>query len=60
MKFSIISATLNSEKHIPSCLDSISYQTYKNIEHIIIDGKSTDKTLEIINKHPYKSAKLIS
>ena len=60
MKISIITATYNSQEYISSCLDSISSQTYKNIEHIIIDGKSTDKTLEIINKHPYKSAKLIS
>jgi len=60
LKVSIITATLNSEKNISSCLNSISSQKYKNIEHIIIDGKSTDQTLEIINRHTYKPAKLIS
>jgi len=60
MKISIITATCNSQNFIASCLDSISSQTYKNIEHIIVDGKSTDKTLEIINKHPFKPAKVVS
>jgi len=60
MKISVITATYNSQNVIASCLDSISSQTYKNIEHIIVDGKSTDKTLEIINKHPCKPAKVIS
>ena len=60
MKISIITATYNSQNFIASCLDSISFQTYKNIEHVIIDGKSNDKTLEIINKHPFKPVKVVS
>ena len=60
MKISVITATYNSQNVIASCLDSISSQTYKNIEHIIVDGKSTDKTLEIINKHPFQPAKVVS
>ncbi len=50
MKISIITATFNSEKTIRSTLQSVDNQTYKNIEHIVIDGKSTDKTLEIVAK----------
>jgi glycosyltransferase len=50
VKISIITATFNSEKTIYSTLQSVDNQTYKNIEHIIIDGKSTDKTLEIVAK----------
>ena len=50
MKISIITATFNSEKTICSTLQSVDNQTYKNIEHIVIDGKSTDKTLEIVAK----------
>jgi len=60
MIISIITATFNSQKNIKKCLDSIANQTYKNIEHIIIDGASTDKTLEIINEHSHRPAKIIS
>jgi len=55
MKVSIITATYNSERNIAECLQSLAGQTYKNIEHIIIDGGSKDKTLDII-----KSAKSVS
>jgi glycosyltransferase len=48
MKISIITATYNSAKTIGDTLESINKQTYKNIEHIIIDGKSKDDTLRII------------
>jgi glycosyltransferase involved in cell wall biosynthesis len=57
MKFSIITACLNSEKTILYTLNSILNQTYKNIEHIIIDGGSTDRTLEIIKNYPFKNNK---
>ena len=50
MKVSIITATLNSEKTIKDNLISVDNQNYNNIEHIIIDGNSNDKTLEIIVK----------
>jgi glycosyltransferase involved in cell wall biosynthesis len=55
MKVSIITLTYNSEKAILRCLQSIHSQSYKNIEHIIIDGKSTDNTIQIINEHSAKS-----
>ena len=60
MKISIITITYNAGRFISSCLDSLSSQTYKNIEHIIIDGKSSDNTLEIINKHHWTPTKFIS
>ena len=44
---SIIIPTFNSEKELPLCLGSLKYQTYDNIEIIIVDGYSTDKTVEI-------------
>ena len=47
MKVSIITATYNSEKNISDCLQSVATQTHKNIEHIVIDGGSTDNTIEI-------------
>lgn len=48
-KISIITATLNSAKTLPFALNSVLVQDYNNIEHIIIDGQSKDKSLEIIN-----------
>lgn len=51
IKFSIITVSLNSEKYIENTILSVMGQTYKNIEHIIIDGASTDSTVEIIRKY---------
>ena len=51
MKVSIITVTLNSEKYLADCIKSVQKQGYSNIEHIIVDGKSTDGTLEIIRDH---------
>ncbi|WML35470.1 glycosyltransferase family 2 protein [Clostridium sp. OS1-26] len=48
---SIITPTLNSEKYIENTLKSIFSQTYKNIEHIIVDALSADKTLEIVKNY---------
>lgn len=49
MKISIITATYNSDKTIIDCLNSIFNQTYKNYEVIIIDGLSTDNTLNLVS-----------
>jgi len=45
---SIITVTKNSSLSLQRCIDSVSKQEFKNYEHIIIDGSSTDKTIEII------------
>lgn len=50
MNISLITATYNSEETIESSLDSVLYQTVKPFEHIIIDGLSSDRTLELIEK----------
>lgn len=60
MKISIITATYNSSNTILDCITSVNNQTYKNIEHIIIDGGSKDKTIEIINNLPNRVEILIS
>ena len=46
-KISIITVTKNSEKFIKKNIQSVLSQNYKNFEHIIVDGNSSDKTLEI-------------
>ena len=48
MKISIITATYNSLKYLPAVLQSISSQSYPNIEWIVVDGDSTDGTKEFI------------
>ena len=53
-KISVITVTKNSEKFLEENLKSLEKQTYRNFEHIIIDGKSEDKTLEIINQYKNK------
>ncbi len=51
MKVTIITVTMNSEKFLEDCINSVINQQYANIEHIIIDGASTDGTLAIIEKY---------
>jgi glycosyltransferase involved in cell wall biosynthesis len=48
---SIITPTFNSVTTIEDCLKSATYQSYKNFEHLIIDGLSSDATLDIIKKY---------
>ncbi len=40
----------NAEKHLPDCLDSLLNQSYKNIEIVAIDDKSSDKSARILNQ----------
>ncbi len=51
MKVSIITPCLNSVATIRQTIESVLYQTYKDIEYIIIDGGSTDGTLRIIQEY---------
>jgi glycosyltransferase involved in cell wall biosynthesis len=60
MRVSIITATFNSAHTIADCIASVNHQTYPDIEHIVIDGGSTDHTLQIIEKTPNRIAKLVS
>ena len=60
VKVSIITVCLNSEKTIERTIKSVVNQTYSNIEYIIIDGKSTDGTLDIIDKYKDKNSILVS
>lgn len=54
MKVSIITTNYNGEKTLSKTIESILEQTYNNIEYIIIDGKSTDKSIEIIKSYEKK------
>lgn len=50
-KITIITATYNASSSISNTIESILKQTYKNVEYIIVDGKSTDNTIDIIKKY---------
>lgn len=54
MKISIITCSYNSANTIRRAIKSVQNQNYKNIEHIIMDGSSQDKTIEIIKKFKKK------
>lgn len=60
MKISLITATYNCESTIQNCLATVAQQTYENIEHIVIDGGSTDRTLDILSKHQNQLALALS
>ena len=51
IKVSIITVCFNSEKTIRRTIESVLYQTYPNIEYIIVDGKSTDGTVDIVKEY---------
>ena len=51
MKVSIVTVTYNSAKTLADTLESVLSQTYTDIEHIIVDGASTDDTVEIIRQY---------
>lgn len=60
MKISVITVVRNNAKTIKCAIDSVLSQTYKNIEYIIIDGASTDGTVEIVKSYGEKIAAFVS
>ncbi|MEM5831420.1 MAG: glycosyltransferase family 2 protein, partial [Candidatus Aenigmatarchaeota archaeon] len=60
MKISIITPSFNSEKTIEETIKSVLSQTYNDIEYLIIDGGSRDRTLEIVDKYKDKISKIVS
>lgn len=60
MKISIITATSNSASLVYDCLRSVVNQSYKNLEHVLIDGASKDRTLEILEKYRSEFTQIVS
>ena len=60
MKVSIITVTYNSESTLNDCITSVRTQNYNDIEHIIIDGASTDGTLSLLNSKNKQFSTVIS
>lgn len=55
IKFSVITCTFNAENVLQRTLDSVMKQTYCNIEHLVIDGVSKDKTLAMVKAYQHKN-----
>jgi Glycosyl transferase family 2 len=51
LEVSVVTPCLNPGSWLERCLDSVSAQTYPHIEHIVIDGGSTDGTVELLRRH---------
>ncbi|RZK36803.1 MAG: glycosyltransferase [Pedobacter sp.] len=60
MKISIITVVYNAEKYIKDCIESILNQSYHDIEYIIMDGGSTDRTLQEIENYKHRVNHFIS
>lgn len=60
MKVSIITVCKNAQDTIEQTIKSVISQTYSNIEYLIIDGESTDKTLDIVRKYKNRIDTVIS
>ncbi|WP_231426305.1 glycosyltransferase family 2 protein [Pedobacter sp. Leaf250] len=60
MKISIITVVYNAELYIKDCIESIIVQSYNPIEYIIVDGGSTDQTLNIIEQYKKYIKHLVS
>ncbi len=59
MQVSLITCTFNSEKTIKNCCVSISSQSLKNIEHIVVDKQSTDQTINFLKQYKNNYRKII-
>jgi glycosyltransferase involved in cell wall biosynthesis len=53
MRFTIITPCLNREEFIAEAIESVLAQQYDDVEHWIIDGGSTDRTLDIVHKYSH-------
>jgi glycosyltransferase involved in cell wall biosynthesis len=51
IKISVVTATWNCAETLPDCLASVARQSCTNREHVIVDGASTDGTIDVINRN---------
>lgn len=53
MKFTIVTPTYNNAAYLEEIIQNIRTQSYQNFEHIVVDGGSTDNTVEILRRYPH-------
>lgn len=58
IKFTIVTCTFNAEQVLQRTLDSVRHQTYSEVEHLIIDGLSKDRTVTMAMDYKQRSDKL--
>ena len=54
MKITVITPVYNGQETIRCCIESVSDQSFPFKEHLIVDGVSTDKTIDILKEYPLK------
>lgn len=59
-QFSIITITFNAEQVLPPTLESVKRQSFTNFEHLVVDGASTDGTVEIAERSGIKGISVVS
>jgi len=60
MKVTVITVAFNASHTIADTLDSVAAQLHPDIEHVVVDGASTDGTLEVIKRHGQRVSRLVS
>lgn len=60
LKITIITAVYNNHDHLEACFSSVFSQSYPNIEYIVVDGASTDGSVDIIKKYDGKITRWVS
>ena len=54
IRFTVITCTFNAEEVVERTLDSVLDQTYSHLEHLIVDGASKDRTVEMAEQYKAK------
>ena len=60
MRISVVTVTRNSKSVLEDCLYSVAHQSYKDVEHIIIDGASDDGTIDLVRSKKTDFTKVVS
>jgi glycosyltransferase involved in cell wall biosynthesis len=60
MKISVLTVVFNRADTIAGALESVACQTYPNVEHVVVDGASSDGTLGVIEKHRHANMVVVS
>lgn len=60
MKITVITVAFNASLTIADTLESVAAQSHPNIEHIVVDGASTDGTFDIIKRHGHRVSRMFS